>query len=349
MGSHTHLANSENLQQRIASICPSPEISGQDLDQAVARCYSYQHYQKRQVQRLGVCETFIILDSQGIDHDDSPHMNLCVASYLKSFRPVIQFVLRDFKQSLADGLPVPKDSLATVHHLSPRTTKYRHWRKLSFLEKLDLCVDHLTSREWAYYDQRTDPKEFMKYTPFDHSIHIINHPGEGLNPQIRSCDQNDEKPVVADGDQQSDESSSLGHTSKMIQGLSEGQQEIFLRVSKISNPLRSLGISLDNATAKCYTKNQEISSHFETSGACEIYATLWKYNFDPTTHDHMKVCLASTSKATRTKVIKYLNGLSKYIRRVPSRRRSLYQNWSSASLRSQVSRCQEHMTYYLKN
>lgn len=312
---------SSSLRERIARICPDPEPRGKDLDHAVARCYTYQQYPKITIQLLGICETFIILDDKGLDVAGSEHMEVCIDSYAESHRPLKRFVVRDFAQSLAEGRSTPQSSFsAESPYLSQ---KYQRWHTMNLVEKLDLCVNHLSSREWAYYDKRTDPKDVLEYGPLQHYWHRKASPDEGLNYIPRDCD--------------SPKQSFIAHEAN--EGNKEGQ---------LPSPVRAVGESLNNAVAKCsyYVAQKDLER--AKNGLCEVFAMIKKQNrrTNPMNRRETKRCLEAFPSSSQEHLAKVMQKFSKYIEAPPSSRRHLYRHWYSRSLSAQIARCSAHISVF---
>lgn len=330
------LTEEQELRGRIDQICPSAAITGQDLEQAVARCYTYQEVAKRRVHLLGPCEVFIILDQQGKDITRSPYMKICVDAYAASHRPVKQFVLRDLAQSLAEGHPRPQSQFTSSEDTLLRQ-RYQGWSSLSFTDKLDLCVDHLIAREWAYYDRRTDPKDLLEYTPMQHQLHYQRNPGHGLNYVPRDCAASAvarRPPMSSDHD-----------PAQRSQHIAPPDLPAPVAVHK---PLSSLGVSMANAVAKCqyYNHPQYADTDQAERGLCEVFAMLKAEakHADPSAHPQVQQCLQEFAPSGYGEDLREaMVRLNRLIRRPPSSRRRLYEGWHRDSLSAQVKTCQRHL------
>ena len=318
---------SSSLSERVARICPGPEPQGKDIEHAVARCYTYQQYPKITIQLLGICETFIILDGKGVDVASSEHMELCIDSYAESHRPLKRFVVTDFAQSLAEGRSTPQSSFSAESPYLSR--KYQRWHTMNLVEKLDLCVNHLSSREWAYFDKRTDPKDVLEYGPLQHYWHRQASPAEGLNYVPRDCD----------GSQQS----SMAHEVN-----EENSAEINKESKALLQPVRAVGESLDNAVAKCsyYVAQKELKR--AKNGLCEVFTMIKKQNrrTNPMSRKETQRCLEAFPSSSQDHLAKVMQKFSKYIEAPPSSRRHLYRHWYSRSLSAQIARCSAHISVY---
>lgn len=329
-------ADEQELRERIDQICPSPTITGQDLEQAVARCYSYQEFTKRRVHLLGPCEVFIILDQQGKDITRSPYMKICIDAYASSHRPVKQFVLHDLAQSLAEGHARPQSQFTSSEDtLLPR--RYQSWSSLSFTDKLELCVDHLITREWAYYDRRTDPMDLLDYTPMQHQLYYQSNSGHGLNYVPRDCAVS---AVAGSG------STSHGHEPE--RSTHNIPVPDVPPPAKLRKPLTSLGVSMANAVAKCHYYNhpQFLDTDQAERGLCEVFAMLKAQakHANPLEHPQAQQCLQEFAAAGYGGDLREaMTRLNRAIRRPPSSRRHLYEGWHRDSLSAQVKACVRHL------